>query len=221
MWEYNTDYLSHHGILGQKWGIRRYQNEDGSYTEAGKKRYGMNLDLNDKSRTNIARVRLGEARRRLDVAKNNNDTNIYRIADLKRRERSAKRMVKKMKKVDKGAELDSKGQTITGNKAKMFAASVAGYMASEAFRGFLNKRLNELGAQGRYTDKHSDVAQFLYQSSRLAAGALVGAYSLKKEHDNSAIRAYDNSKWNGETTIKRVGSEEYKDVIERNKKKGV
>ena len=32
--------LTHHGILGQKWGIRRYQNEDGSLTDAGKKRYG-------------------------------------------------------------------------------------------------------------------------------------------------------------------------------------
>jgi len=31
--------LAHHGILGQKWGVRRYQNEDGSLTEAGKKRY--------------------------------------------------------------------------------------------------------------------------------------------------------------------------------------
>lgn len=32
------NYLEHHGILGQKWGIRRYQNADGSLTEAGKKR---------------------------------------------------------------------------------------------------------------------------------------------------------------------------------------
>lgn len=30
--------LQHHGILGQKWGIRRYQNKDGSLTVAGKKR---------------------------------------------------------------------------------------------------------------------------------------------------------------------------------------
>ena len=37
---YNKDtWLAHHGILGQKWGIRRYQNKDGSLTEAGKKRY--------------------------------------------------------------------------------------------------------------------------------------------------------------------------------------
>lgn len=35
-------YLIHHGILGQKWGVRRYQNEDGSYTAAGRKRLHVN-----------------------------------------------------------------------------------------------------------------------------------------------------------------------------------
>lgn len=32
-------YLAHHGIKGQKWGVRRYQNPDGSLTAAGKQRY--------------------------------------------------------------------------------------------------------------------------------------------------------------------------------------
>ena len=31
--------LAHHGILGQRWGRRRFQNDDGTYTEEGKKRY--------------------------------------------------------------------------------------------------------------------------------------------------------------------------------------
>jgi hypothetical protein len=33
------EYLAHHGIKGQKWGVRRFQNADGSYTDAGKSRY--------------------------------------------------------------------------------------------------------------------------------------------------------------------------------------
>ena len=40
LWEYNyTHELYHHGIKGQKWGRRRFQNEDGSLTPAGKARY--------------------------------------------------------------------------------------------------------------------------------------------------------------------------------------
>lgn len=35
-----TDELQHHGIKGQKWGVRRYQNADGSLTGAGRTRYG-------------------------------------------------------------------------------------------------------------------------------------------------------------------------------------
>lgn len=39
--------LYHHGIKGMKWGVRRYQNSDGSLTAAGKKRYDRDIREND------------------------------------------------------------------------------------------------------------------------------------------------------------------------------
>lgn len=44
---YKTNELYHHGILGQKWGIRRYQNKDGKLTSIGVRRYKK---ISEKSR---------------------------------------------------------------------------------------------------------------------------------------------------------------------------
>lgn len=41
---YNNQELFHHGIKGQRWGIRRYQNKDGTLTEAGKKKRKLASD---------------------------------------------------------------------------------------------------------------------------------------------------------------------------------
>ena len=54
--EYKThntnDELTHWGIKGMKWGVRRYQNDDGSLTDAGKRRYASEVEsLKEKERT--------------------------------------------------------------------------------------------------------------------------------------------------------------------------
>lgn len=58
----NDSYLEHHGVLGMKWGVRRYQNEDGSLTSAGRRRYGTS----DASPESIAKGKNKHVQRRLN-----------------------------------------------------------------------------------------------------------------------------------------------------------
>lgn len=48
----NTNYLVHHGIEGQKWGVRRYQNADGTLTPEGLKRY-RDSDLHERDTATV------------------------------------------------------------------------------------------------------------------------------------------------------------------------
>lgn len=61
--------LTHHGIKGMKWGVRRYQNEDGTLTAAGKKRKNITADQIQKTK-NL--VDAGD--RAANIAKGNNAT---------------------------------------------------------------------------------------------------------------------------------------------------
>lgn len=53
----HDDYVVHHGVLGQRWGVRRYQNADGSYTPEGKRL----LAQHNKNKDSFA-YRVGEKR---------------------------------------------------------------------------------------------------------------------------------------------------------------
>lgn len=86
--EYNYE-LYHHGTKGMKWGRRRYQNEDGSLTEAGKKRYGVDAkdkgyNKQDESGTYYKTNKKGKNRENLDV-----DVDRYVTEDMQRSKRIA------------------------------------------------------------------------------------------------------------------------------------
>lgn len=87
----HSDYLEHHGIKGQKWGLRRYQNLDGSYTAEGRKRY---LD----SEGNMTEK--GKRREARDIQKELNRLDKQVSDSLSVRERSARDLASTTVKLD-------------------------------------------------------------------------------------------------------------------------
>ena len=86
--------LAHYGIVGQKWGVRRYQNEDGTLTNAGKKRYNRDVrENNAKKKEN-----------RIDVS--NPDPKRWAKEDLQRMKRtvdSSSELLKKVSEIERSS----------------------------------------------------------------------------------------------------------------------
>ena len=104
MYEYNMTYpneLYHYGIKGMKWGVRRYQNEDGSLTSAGKKRYADASSLDDAELTSqVKRLNLekqykkltkeDEPKSKLDLTKKAVDASSELVRQAKNIERDSR-----------------------------------------------------------------------------------------------------------------------------------
>lgn len=88
-----SDYLYHHGIKGQKWGVRRFQTRDGGLTTAGKIRYKVKGAV-EKAKSNHAakkeekaRIKQIEAERSKPLKYMTNEelkTHINRLSEEKR-----------------------------------------------------------------------------------------------------------------------------------------
>lgn len=103
------DEIKHHGIKGQKWGVRRYQNEDGSLTNAGKKRYGTQENFErqypaDKKKTDMAII--GSSR---DAVRSTKDIN-KNLRELER-EKTSKKQKKINKQIEEAVRENAKSMT--------------------------------------------------------------------------------------------------------------
>ena len=83
---YDMNRLEHYGVAGQNWGIRRYQNKDGSLTDAGKQHYGISSDGNKAltKKYNKEMAKLAKYWERQDV-----DSQAMKVATYKQKAKKA------------------------------------------------------------------------------------------------------------------------------------
>ena len=128
----SDEHLAHHGILRQKWGVRRFQNYDGTLTEAGKIRYRKleqrSKDAEDKYKKAVARTP-SRAMRWNDIGIYVYDKKMRKINSLHAKSERAKAEVEKFKgslgdeilkaKIDKGVSeaVDASATTEIRNDA--------------------------------------------------------------------------------------------------------
>lgn len=110
------DYLEHHGIKGQKWGIRRYQNADGSLTEEGRRRYDI------KEAKIKAKAEKASARASLKVAKMNAKTEKLAAKNLKKATKEQAKILKMEMKAAKKQAAYAKGKAFGESFARSFGS---------------------------------------------------------------------------------------------------
>lgn len=111
------DSLVHHGILGQKWGVRRFQNKDGSLTAAGVKRVKQDFqDRHSKQTMSDGEHYVGnyKTKKRIEEIKGEDGKKIARYQTLQVREKNnqmATYTVDKKYNAIVGKQVESKGKT--------------------------------------------------------------------------------------------------------------
>lgn len=171
------DCLAHYGVKGMKWGVRRYQNYDGSYTKKGLERYRKAESDYESAKTKAAETKIayksGQATRQ--QAKEANRA----VKTEKRRMEDAYGKLKSDKLADEGKKLYQRGKTITGNTQTTYLAEAAIVVGSGVVSSLLSN-----------TMKDQRVA-YLAGSSIAIGGTLVNALLAgKASNENRKLRAY-------------------------------
>lgn len=129
--------LYHYGTKGMKWGVRRYQNADGSLTDAGKKRYDRDVrENNAKKKDN-----------RINIDKDNPDTKRWVREDMER----AKRTIDTSSSLLKDAKAIERETRPTPVKKKMDLSNMTDQQ--------LRDRINRANLEKQYNDMFGEPAK--------------------------------------------------------------
>ena len=182
MWTYiYSNELYHYGVLGMKWGVRRYQNYDGSYTKKGVSRYNKaRQDYDDsKSRRKAAKEAYKQGISSKEQYKRDMKTTRADIKKAKRDMNKAYGKLKTDKMADEGKKLYQQGKTIGGNYTKNYVTQAAVIAGSSIVNRILLGTLNNV--------KVANIAS----TSIALGGTALNAYIAQKTYtDNKKLRAY-------------------------------
>ena len=172
----DNNQLYHWGIKGMKWGVRRYQNEDGSLTEAGIKRY--NRDANEKGydRTSSTGARYKVVGQGKDQRNErlNADARRYAREDMQREQRVLNESANLSRNLKTAT--DNSIRNAKNNRPKMDLSHMSDkQMRDEINRALLERQYNEMFAPQKSTKGRECVAQTLETAGNVLA---VGASAL-------------------------------------------
>ena len=106
MWSYSYCALYHHGILGMKWGVRRFRKSNGSLTSAGKKRY-QNLEPGTEQKKSKHRLHLEDKYKQQGMSK----TDAQKAADKRIK-------IEKVLAITAGVTLAAAAAYVVGSKIR-------------------------------------------------------------------------------------------------------
>ena len=171
--------LAHHGIKGQKWGQRRFQNEDGTWTAAGRERYGGSDGPQRSFKGNFHRALAANYGLNAKVYSKNNKAlaSMNRQAQSEQLKKAAEADAAKAQKMN---DPEHQKRVETMKKVAKVGAVVAGtaLVAYGAYK--LNGKLND-NIRKEYLNKGMD---WVRKSSELTRIANESAKNLKRDTDN-------------------------------------